>query len=399
MDKHIIFTKKITESNKFYKNLYNDFSCDSICADSFALLPSIEKGTVQKSVSDLINLTKHRDYDVFFTSGTTGTPLKIYWFNDEYIKSNFYTWYLRKLWYDITPDMKYCTFHSCITNNYNFELINATIINNDRTLSLGRYIYNDEIIRSYISMIKAFGAKWILGPPSVLYIIAKYMIDNKLKLDNILYIELNGEFVDSNMLPIIKRAFGTVKISNLYGSTEFNGIALTCPFGHMHIISNNVYVESIINDGFPCLYITGLVNTAMPFIRYNIGDMGTIEYKKCACGNPNPILNLQNGRINEIMQLKKNIKMDPAAFNNIINEINRNKAIVLRFQVKIISEKSIAFIMLIDYNFYGKIELYKPIIIKKLKSLNSQIDYDVIFVYDEKELFSTKNKFTFIYYD
>lgn len=397
MDKHITFVNEIINTNKFYQKYYNNIM--RITSENFSSLPVIEKGDIQKNVSELIHLSPKFKYEICFTSGTTGIPLKIYWSVNEFIRSNFYTWYLRKIWYGITPMMKYCTFHSCATNNSKFEMTDAILINGDRTLSLGRYFYNDSVVSNYINMINEFEASWILGPASVLYIISKFMLRNDIHLPNIIYIELNGEFVDSFVLKTIKKAFPNISISNLYGSTEFNGIAFSCPHGNMHILSENVYVESIIKNGYPCLHIIGLENTAMPLIRYNIGDVGEIKHIKCSCGNENPVLVLYKGRVNDMIKLNDNISMDPAIFNNIISDLNSEQDIVLQFQVKIISNFQILLILLIDEKYISIIEKYKNILINKLKLLNCKIEYQIKVVYNERDMMNTKNKFSFICYD
>lgn len=398
MEKHIKFANKIRENNQFFKHYYSQ--CDlSITKENFLALPTLDKETLQLNYSNLLQLDVQRDVEIIETSGTTGIPLKVYWYKDEFIKSNFYTWCLRKKWYGIVPNMKFCTFHSSTTSNSNFEKIDAVITNGDRTLSLGRYVYNENVLKSYISMMDEFAAEWILGPPSVLQVLSKHMTAEQISLPSIRYIELNGEYVDESTYNIIKEAFPEVQISNLYGSTEFNGIALTCPYGNMHILENNVFVETIEEEGISCIYITGLVNTAMPLIRYKIGDVGVLEDCNCPCGNKHPILKLSNGRINEILALKKNINLDPAAFNSVINAINCEDYIVNKFQIKVLSESNIMLVLLINEKYKEANELFKLRITNSLKQINSELNYTIHFVYDEKNLLNNKSKFSFVCYD
>lgn len=397
MEKHIEFTKKVIEKNIFYKKYFS--KCENeIFNDTFSFLPTLDKKTVQANYKELVCLDIKKDYEIIETSGTTGIPMRIFWYKNEFIKSNLYTWYLRQKWYGILPNMKFCTFHSCATNLGNSELVDAIITNDERTLSLGRYVYNEYVLSSYIKLIGAFQAKWILGPSSVLQILSRYMLDNHIELTNIVYIELNGEFVDSEALTTIKLAFPNAIISNLYGSTEFNGIAFTCPYGNMHVLEKNVYLETIYEHGLPNIYITGLVNSAMPLIRYNIGDIGTTEESNCACGNKSLILNLKGARLHELMLLE-NICIDPAIFNNIIYDLNNENFLIFKFQIRIKNNSDIELVLLIKETDNSTLERQKIKIINKLKKFNKNLNCSIRFIFDEKEILNCKNKFTYVYYD
>jgi len=400
MEKHIMIAQKAYDTCDLYKRIYGDFIDFSINDEIFGKLPIITKKQVQLyySKNDEWNLSNN-DIDIYETSGTTGIPLKIIWSRDEYIKSNFYTWKYRTKWYNITPEMKYCTFHSCITSPKGIQKIDAVITNFGRTLSLGRYIFDNKTLTKYIEMIDSFEAEWLLAPTSVLLILARYMIINNISLPKIVYVEFNGEYVDSYAMDIVKKAFPNSKIANLYGSTEFNGIALTCPFGQMHILKNNVFLESITTNGLSMLYVTGLINTVMPLVRYQIGDIGEISESSCKCGCTSPILNLKKGRIHELLQFKHNVHFDPAAFNNVVCEINCNYLIILQFQIKIISYGKIELLILLNSEFKEKIEFLESKILEMCKNLNPSLDYFVKFIYDETQMLNCKGKFSFIYYE
>lgn len=396
MEKHIDFVKRIIQTNLFYKQVYGE-SIDRF-ADKieFEQLPLITKKQIQEHYCQNHAFEGDEKNAFFFnTSGTTGMPMKIFWKKDEYIQSNFYTWKLRLRWYGITPQMRYCTFHSCATVGENIEKVDALIINQGRTLSLGRYIYTEERLINYIDMIKAFETQWILAPASVLCVLSKYMTDNNIKLDEIIYIEFNGEYVESSAFDIVQLAFPNAKIANLYGSTEFNGIALTCPHGNMHILNNNVYVETIEKKGLPEIYITGLVNTIMPFIRYQIGDVGDIEEGMCACGCSGPFLRLRKGRINELLKLKNNLFFDPASLNSVIFEINKREFIISQFQIIVHSVIDLEIVLLLSSSCC-KYSILVNDIITACKKLNSNINYKVRFVTKEIDMYDGNKKYSFI---
>lgn len=398
MKKHIEITSMAYNNCVFYKNYYKEIVENKINEEIFEKLPFLTKNVLQANQDSFLFSEINDSYEIHTTSGTTGLPLKICWTANEFIKSNFYTWVCRKNWYKTTPDKKYLTFHSSLQDNNGYKLSEILIYNNNRTLSLARYIYNDSVLRRYVEAIDMFKPYWILGQPSVMYILAKFMLNNKIVFNYVKYIELNGEFVEPAMLAQIKKAFPDVPVSNLYGSTEFNGIALTCPYEKMHILGNNVYVESIKRNGLPHLFVTGLVNTAMPIIRYSIGDVGEIVHESnCSCGSSTPILTLWKGRVHELITLKNNMELDPAIFLNIINEINSENDIIIQFRVKIITDNKIALYLLIDRKNEKYIDFRKSYILNRLKAFNLNISFEIKLIFNEKEMLGSDGKFTFVH--
>jgi phenylacetate-CoA ligase len=71
-------------------------------------------------------------------------------------------------------------------------------------------------------------------------------------------------------------------ICSRYGSREFGAIAHECNCrSGFHIVPARFVIETDANGE---LLITDLDNYATPFIRYAIGDVGTIQKIECSCG-------------------------------------------------------------------------------------------------------------------
>ena len=67
--------------------------------------------------------------------------------------------------------------------------------------------------------------------------------------------------------------------------------------GNMHIYEENVYIEIVNKKGDILDYnqsgeivVTGINLYAMPFIRYRLGDSGSVEISNCKYGNSAKIL-------------------------------------------------------------------------------------------------------------
>ena len=88
-----------------------------------------------------------------------------------------------------------------------------------------------------------------------------------------------------------------------YSCSETGTLALQCPSStHLHVQSENVYVEILRDDGTPCaageigrVVVTDLHNFAMPLIRYDLGDHASLG-ETCGCGRGLPVLNQIAGR-------------------------------------------------------------------------------------------------------
>lgn len=96
-----------------------------------------------------------------------------------------------------------------------------------------------------------------------------------------------------------------------YGSREFMLIGMECrEHRGYHIASDNLFVEVVNAAGAPAapgetgrILVTDLHNDANPFVRYEIGDLGTLFEPgcRCPCGLPFPRLAAVEGRDQEVI--------------------------------------------------------------------------------------------------
>lgn len=94
-----------------------------------------------------------------------------------------------------------------------------------------------------------------------------------------------------------------------YGQSEGVCMAMQCSHGRMHIIPAAGIVEILREDGSTCapgevgeIVATGLLNDAMPLIRYRIGDYAAwAEDQCCRCGNVHPIIANLEGRVDDYL--------------------------------------------------------------------------------------------------
>jgi phenylacetate-CoA ligase len=97
----------------------------------------------------------------------------------------------------------------------------------------------------------------------------------------------------------IEKGLG-VALLNTYGSREFMSIAAECGCRDgLHIHAENLVVETRDHDATApsAILITDLHNYGMPFVRYEIGDLGRLADTPCQCGRGLPRLQAIEGRV------------------------------------------------------------------------------------------------------
>ena len=197
----------------------------------------------------------------------------------------------------------------------------------------------------YLKML-SFEPKYMLLQPSIAEMLLDVIKSEGLPPINTLkYVEMSGEMLSGYLRKSIEDFF-ECKVANQYGSYEFNSIAYECPYGNMHIFSQNVYVEiedknnmhdnNVVskNEEGP-LIVTSLTNKRNPFVRYRIGDVGRINRElKCKCGNCNEVLELTVGRNYNYILCEDGSEINAYIFVRAVENINLLlDDIVRQFQV------------------------------------------------------------------
>ena len=130
--------------------------------------------------------------------------------------------------------------------------------------------------------------KYIYGYTNSILTFAKYLIKNNIRLDNVcpslLACITTSELLVESDRQLLEMAFN-INVINEYGASEVGLISIENKSKEMVLCEETVFVE-ICNKGsfekYPnsgSILLTSLHNKAMPFIRYNIGDIGSLNDK------------------------------------------------------------------------------------------------------------------------
>lgn len=105
-----------------------------------------------------------------------------------------------------------------------------------------------------------------------------------------------GEMLMDSQRKIIESYF-EAPVYNIYASNEMGTMAVECnEHNGLHILEASVFLE---NDAEMNIIATAFDSECLPFIKYNTGDIGKIEFQECLCGiRGKKIIDLK-GRIEE----------------------------------------------------------------------------------------------------
>lgn len=277
------------------------------------------------------------------TSGSTGTPFVCYKDTRTRIALATNLMEYRKFYCEeFSVSSRYANFYGIITIN-GVRHSNEIFIHKNILYIPVLNLDTPHLVEIWHAICD-FKPLWLMGTSTSVFHLAKCVKENSLAKYKLGFIELNGEFVLKDSFEYIRDVFGC-NVTNHYGMRELWCIAYSCPNNHLHISDKTVYVEDIYNeeieDNF--LVCTSLNNLVAPFIRYELGDRGTVKYKAdCSFNGTNYTLDISNGRISCFFECggkKINLFIFALVIKNIVDNEGRIK--IIRYQVFKTAEASL----------------------------------------------------------
>jgi phenylacetate-CoA ligase len=157
--------------------------------------------------------------------------------------------------------------------------------------------------------LRSFRPRYVLGYPSSVAYFARVALELGLELPPVELFLSNAEPLSGQQREVIGAAFGCA-VRDTYGMGEMAAAASECEAGTMHAWPDAGVVEVLTDEGTVSaepgargrLLLTGLLNEAMPLIRYEIGDRGTVPTPSaCGCGRSLPELGPIEGRSADVL--------------------------------------------------------------------------------------------------
>jgi phenylacetate-coenzyme A ligase PaaK-like adenylate-forming protein len=192
---------------------------------------------------------------------------------------------------------------------------------------LNSFLMDDDQMSAHALTIARNKPVMLAGYVDSLFEMARFAQKHEIELFQPRFVLSQAGTLTEATRQVIARAFGA-PVYNFYGSREMSPIACECTDGGLHILSIGQLVEVVdVRDGWGDLAITGLINYAMPFIRYRIGDKGALHDGVCTCGRTFPLLRGVAGRSTECFRTRNGQVIPPQYFVNTVRTICRNGSI------------------------------------------------------------------------
>ncbi len=318
------------ENIPFYHKLFHDLKLspsDIKNVEDLKKLPILKKQIIKENWEDFkpINLNKISYYEGD-TGGSTGTPFKYRLGKFDRILSGAL---LYRGWgyggYELGDKM---VFLGGVSLNIGTEayLVKRTheVIRNLKKLS--SFDMGEEDMREYVNIINSFRPKFIRGYASSIYFFSKWIEENNLKIHQPLTIFTTADKLYSNMRASIETVFNC-EVYDGYGLNDGGISAFECSeHCGLHIDTERSIMEVVDKDGNEIesgegnLLATSLYNYAMPFIRYDTGDVGTITDEICSCGRGHKFLKDLVGRTVDVLVTPEGKNIQGFFFDIIIGE-------------------------------------------------------------------------------
>lgn len=301
----------------YYKENFPAIENDKNLLKSFAELDfSTHKSQLKKNVSGFINPSfvseekilnfKQKKLSAFFglykndivfpmsTGGSTGSPLNFYMAKNRGLKFIFQFFAIAKMvgWKEGEPHMV------CMQGGmYQQSNLISRILPLIGTPAFVFKEINAQTALVFTEHFNKYRPVFLFSSPSFLAEMANQLETKNIKLRTQLKgIMCIGEMLMASQRTIIERFF-EVKIFNIYASNEMGTIAVECAeHNGLHILEGSVLLE---NDVHTNIIATAFGSECLPFIKYNTGDVGKIEYQECLCGIKGKKITDLQGRIEE----------------------------------------------------------------------------------------------------
>lgn len=172
-----------------------------------------------------------------------------------------------------------------------------------REVVLPAAVLNDSKIKSFVAQMKEKRPALLLGFATPLYLIADYILRNPESACKVPAVISTGEPLFPHQKKHFIEAFDC-QVFDSYRTREVGIIAQECPeYNGMHINAESLYLETVEekDTGLRKVLVTDFLNQGMPFIRYEIGDTGSLSERFCSCGRGLPLMNVGVGREADVM--------------------------------------------------------------------------------------------------
>jgi len=291
----------------YYKNrrdYYPEYNGDNFMGGFLQSLPIVDKKVFKNEPLSFVSSGAMRWCTAHTTSGTTGTPVRIYATPFERSLTNeiLNSWYKKISGQKKVPPI--ISLSGFMTPERDGELCWSAF--GGKHLFLNMYSLDDKNIQKIISIFQKYKNGIIFGYASALAELSRVVNDKMLDIKNNFIAVSTSEILTPNYRSLVNSNICNL-IYDQYGSQEGCHLALECHNGHLHVHPYIGSVEILDENNNSCSHgelgrvvITGF-KKSMPLIRYDIGDYAVALNESCDCGISWPVIGGIVGRSEDLV--------------------------------------------------------------------------------------------------
>lgn len=293
-------------NSPFYKEFYKDVNIDDIKGvGDIDKLPVLPKDTVRENIVKMYTLLPSEGFESN-TSGTTGKTMKFYHTGKDKQRRMAYLDAFKMAHGFVPMKMKRASFNSSkiVPPGQKKKVFCRTNRAINQRFYSGFHCKGDNV-KYYVENLNKYKPESLDGYPSALYEVAKYIVDNNVKMTfTPIGIFPTAETLLPHYKAMIEKAFGC-PVRDQYASSEGAPFITECKNGQLHYCMDTGVIET---DDDGNMLVTCFETHGTPLIRYAIGDRVVFaeDGKKCGCGSALPVVKRIEGRSLDFLQSKSN---------------------------------------------------------------------------------------------
>jgi phenylacetate-CoA ligase len=295
----------------FYRQRFDALGIDParcLEPETWRRIPLLTKSDLREHLEEMIaDRFRGKPLIVSHSGGSTGTPVE-FRFDRDYYDRRIAGWYRADRWAGWDLGERHILFWLGVgtgvgerrkteawKEHLHWRLLRWKTLTVTRLSPERIHLYHRELLK--------YRPRSIYGIGNAMYTVAALLEEAGLEPPPVRGIIVSGEKIFAHQKERIAKVFRS-PVFERYGCQEFTNIGEECDrHDGMHINADSLYVEITDDQGAPVppgevgqVVVTSFDSTAMPFIRYKMGDLASLIEKPCACGRGLPRIGEVLGR-------------------------------------------------------------------------------------------------------
>lgn len=237
----------------YYRENWNDAEKQAAMNGELDKLPLLEKDAIRQDAHKF----RREDMNpfpklIFQTSGTTGTPIATQFTLSELRKSLAVREARSANWAGVSFNEPRATFSGRMvepnperdTNIYRFNFV-------EKQVYFSAFHLKPQTAHLYVEALKKHNITWLTGYAVSYYLLAKYILEQKISIPEIKAVITTSEKLTDPMRKVMEEAYGC-KVYEEYSTVENAIFASECEHGNLHVSPDSGIVEILRPDRTAC---------------------------------------------------------------------------------------------------------------------------------------------------